>query len=83
MSTLGLNTQFLNLKKMKNLVLFCFLLTMQQLAAQENPTIKGKLEFKIQNTFQTAHTIDFFFDGKLKSLLIPPDVYQHEVLFDI
>ena len=42
-----------------------------------------KLEFKIQNTFQTAHTIDFFFDGKLKSLLIPPDVYHHEVLFDI
>jgi hypothetical protein len=42
-----------------------------------------KLDLKIQNTFQTAHTIDFVFDTKVKSLLIPPDVFHYDVSFDI
>lgn len=42
-----------------------------------------KIELKIQNTFQIAHTIDFIFDGKLKSLFIPADTFHYDVSFDV
>lgn len=56
-------------KKMKNLVLFCFLLTMQQLAAQENPTIKGKLEFKIHQKIESSEIVKVNNDNKVERIV--------------
>ena len=59
----------LNLKKMKNLVLFCFLLTIQQLAAQENPTIKGKLEFKIHQKIESSEIVKVNNENKVERIV--------------
>ena len=54
---------------MKNLVLFCFVLTLQQLAAQEIPTIKGKLEFKIHQKIENSEIVKVNNENKLERIL--------------
>jgi len=54
---------------MKNLVLFCFLLTMQQLAAQENPSIKRKLEFKIHQKIESSEIVKVNNENKVERIV--------------
>ena len=57
------------LKKMKNLVIVCFLLSMQRLAAQENPTIKGKLEFKIHQKIESSEIVKVNNENKVERIV--------------
>ena len=54
---------------MKNLVIICFLLTMQRLAAQENPTIKGKLEFKIHQKIESSEIVKVNNENKVERIV--------------
>lgn len=58
---------------MKNLVLFCFVLTLQQLAAQEIPTIKGKLEFKIHQKIENSEIVKVNNENKVERILSRKD----------
>lgn len=55
-----------NQKTMKNLVLICLVLTFKHITAQEIPTTKGKLEFKIHQKIENSEIVKVNNENKIE-----------------
>lgn len=76
--TFGLKFQLIKLKNMKNLVVFCFMLSLQQLVAQEVPSATKKLDFKIHQKTEHTEIVKVNNENKVERTLKETDRLEHK-----